>query len=320
MFVHLQSGPHLRLPIQQATRQRPAITSNRASSMAILPRNTSFRGLPRFVRTHRMACNRFVADRLLRPILYWQLPIVHVATSRTRLALDPQTLTFRWCRWKLPRWSSIRTIIRTIWTLTLPSSNCRDCCSSQRTFSRSECPRWRSTCQECWARLWHVSAAMVACPMVSVQRSPFERNQKFEYVCPFGRYAESQALSPELQWVDKRIISNSQCTRTYGPSVVLMSTVCTIGGQYNEQGTCNGDSGGPLIIDEGGVWTQIGVVSFVSNQGCGSGYPAGYVRTTSFLNWIAMHTGIRIRIWAHTIWSQYQYNLLYKLINKYGRK
>lgn len=112
----------------------------------------------------------------------------------------------------------------------------------------------------------------------------------------FSPNLASQALSPELQWVDNRIISSSQCRKTYGPSVVLLSTLCTIGWNYNEQSTCNGDSGGPLVIDEGGIWTQIGVVSFVSNQGCGSGHPAGYVRTTSFLNWISMHTGISIRL------------------------
>lgn len=108
-------------------------------------------------------------------------------------------------------------------------------------------------------------------------------------------FVVSQALSPELQWVHKRIISNGQCTKTYGPSVVLMSTMCTIGWDYNEQSTCNGDSGGPLVIDEGGICTQIGIVSFVSNQGCGSGHPAGYVRTTSFLNWVSTNTGIAIR-------------------------
>lgn len=54
--------------------------------------------------------------------------------------------------------------------------------------------------------------------------------------------------------------------------------------------------GGPLVINEGGVWTQVGIVSFVSNKGCTSGHPSGYVRTTSFLNWIAVYTGIPIRL------------------------
>lgn len=46
------------------------------------------------------------------------------------------------------------------------------------------------------------------------------------------------------------MISNDQCTRSYGPSVVLPSTLCTLGWENNSQSTCNGDSGGPLLIDE----------------------------------------------------------------------
>jgi len=115
-------------------------------------------------------------------------------------------------------------------------------------------------------------------------------------VCGYGRTGDgTQTLSTDLNWVDKRIISNDQCSRSYGPTVVLPSTLCTLGWENNSQSTCNGDSGGPLLIDEGGLWTQIGIVSFVSNQGCASGHPAGYIRTTSFLNWISINTGIAIR-------------------------
>lgn len=93
--------------------------------------------------------------------------------------------------------------------------------------------------------------------------------------------------------------------------------MCGIGWESGDQNACNGDSGmfensfcgdihlflrfffvlgGPLVLNENGIWTQIGVVSFVSNKGCSSGHPAGYARTTSFLNWISVHTGIPTRI------------------------
>lgn len=139
--------------------------------------------------------------------------------------------------------------------------------------------------------------------------------------------AGSGGVSPLLKWVDKRIITNRQCSQTFGSRVIIPSTMCGIGWEYDGQSTCNGDSGilsylleiklfsdtqihspkknltnfqplptgGPLVIDEGGIWTQIGIVSFVSNRGCSSGDPSGYVRTTSFLNWISIHTGIPIR-------------------------
>lgn len=49
-----------------------------------------------------------------------------------------------------------------------------------------------------------------------------------------------------------------------------------------------GDSGGPLVLaEEDGILSQIGVVSFVSNRGCSSKDPSGYVRPGFFLDWIA---------------------------------
>jgi len=52
-----------------------------------------------------------------------------------------------------------------------------------------------------------------------------------------------------------------------------------------------GDSGGALVVQNGGNFTQIGVVSFVSSAGCASGFPSGYTRVTFFLDWIRSNTG-----------------------------
>lgn len=142
--------------------------------------------------------------------------------------------------------------------------------------------------------------------------------------------AVSSVAPPMLQWVDKRIISNRQCLQTFGSSVVISSTMCGVGWDSNSHTTCNGDSGkcqhryhvwcdakhsflptgGPLVTEEKGGWTQIGIVSFVSNRGCSSGDPAGYVRTAAFLNWIAINTGIPIR----TFWSTSFYRMTVDII------
>jgi secreted trypsin-like serine protease len=55
-----------------------------------------------------------------------------------------------------------------------------------------------------------------------------------------------------------------------------------------------GDSGGALVINNGDSYLQIGVVSFVSSLGCASGYPSGYTRVTSYLDWIETNAGIVI--------------------------
>lgn len=46
-------------------------------------------------------------------------------------------------------------------------------------------------------------------------------------------------------------------------------------------GSCNGDSGGPLLVD--GI--QVGLVSFGVSD-CSAGYPSVYTRVTDFYSWI----------------------------------
>jgi len=54
-----------------------------------------------------------------------------------------------------------------------------------------------------------------------------------------------------------------------------------------------GDSGGALaVLESDDLWTEVGVVSFGSTAGCQRGFPVGFARVTSFLNWISSVTGL----------------------------
>jgi secreted trypsin-like serine protease len=56
-----------------------------------------------------------------------------------------------------------------------------------------------------------------------------------------------------------------------------------------------GDSGGPLVYQEDdGRYTEVGIVSFGAIAGCEKGYPAGFTRVTSYLDWIESNTGIAL--------------------------
>lgn len=56
------------------------------------------------------------------------------------------------------------------------------------------------------------------------------------------------------------------------------------------QNTCQGDSGGPLITYSDGEWYQVGVCSFSrANDNCMRGFPTGFVRVASYLDWIEDH-------------------------------
>ena len=62
-----------------------------------------------------------------------------------------------------------------------------------------------------------------------------------------------------------------------------------------QHGTCNGDSGGPLLLQDApgdySSYVQIGVTSFGANDGCDSERPDVFARLTSFLDLIAERTG-----------------------------
>ncbi|XP_072946885.1 collagenase-like [Epargyreus clarus] len=100
----------------------------------------------------------------------------------------------------------------------------------------------------------------------------------------FGRTADGSAgninNNQALRHVTLTVISNDECRRTFGNSIIA-STICTSGA--GNRGTCTGDSGGPLRIN-GPI--LIGVTSFVARAGCQRGYPAGYARVTSFVSWL----------------------------------
>ncbi|KAH0819926.1 hypothetical protein GEV33_002865 [Tenebrio molitor] len=93
-------------------------------------------------------------------------------------------------------------------------------------------------------------------------------------------------LSEVLNYVDVEVISNEKCEDTFGS--LVPSILCTSGDAYT--GSCSGDSGGPLIKDD----VQIGVVSFGIIY-CLPGYPSGFSRVTSFLDWIATNSDVQIQ-------------------------
>lgn len=83
-------------------------------------------------------------------------------------------------------------------------------------------------------------------------------------------------------------MENEQCRETEGNDEwVHNSTVCTF--RPAGRGTCHGDSGGPLIA--GGE--LVGIASWVQLP-CGSPFPDGFTRVSSFIDWIEEVTELGI--------------------------
>lgn len=84
-------------------------------------------------------------------------------------------------------------------------------------------------------------------------------------------------------------IDNDECRdRHTNPfaNFVHNSTLCAF--RKIGQGACHGDSGGPLIAGR----KLVGLVSW--GNPCARGYPDGYTRVSSHIDWISNHTGINV--------------------------
>ncbi|XP_073836508.1 serine protease 3-like [Musca autumnalis] len=104
----------------------------------------------------------------------------------------------------------------------------------------------------------------------------------------WGRTSDTGSVASSLNYARLQVITNTVCASTYGTSVVTSNTICV--STPSGTSTCQGDSGGPLALESSEL--LIGVTSFVSSAGCASGAPAGFVRVTSYLDWIKSKTGI----------------------------
>ncbi|XP_013421764.1 tryptase-2 [Lingula anatina] len=84
------------------------------------------------------------------------------------------------------------------------------------------------------------------------------------------------------------ITPNTNCSAMWskyphsGPRVWPFHICVGVGGN----GTCNGDSGGPLMCKKGNQWMTVGVSSWAMRDCVTPGFPAVYSRITSYLPWI----------------------------------
>jgi len=82
----------------------------------------------------------------------------------------------------------------------------------------------------------------------------------------------------QLMEVDVNTITNTECKAAYNSdSKITESMICA---SNPGKDSCQNDSGGPLITDEGGYYSQIGVVSW-GDECAHPDYPGVYARVTS---------------------------------------
>ncbi|XP_053664632.1 brachyurin-like [Anopheles marshallii] len=102
-------------------------------------------------------------------------------------------------------------------------------------------------------------------------------------VSGFGRVTDNGAMSAVVRFTTNPVMTNADCIARWNIAVIQPQNVCHSG--EGGRSACNGDSGGPLTVQDGGS-LQIGIVSFGSSDGCSIGMPTVYARVSFFLSWI----------------------------------
>jgi len=100
-------------------------------------------------------------------------------------------------------------------------------------------------------------------------------------VSGWGRLVYNGDLPQYLQYMDVVTLSNGDCRSRHPNLYYLVSegTLCGYGGREG-QGTCHGDSGGPIVANN----QQVAAVSW--GYQCARGRPDGFVRLSVFVPWI----------------------------------
>lgn len=107
-------------------------------------------------------------------------------------------------------------------------------------------------------------------------------------------------MSEHLLHTRQRVISNQHCLFYYNNNAELIRSTSLCAYSYDiREGVCNGDGGGPLVIEEFGTWTLLGSLSFLHLTGsCGRAHvPAVYTRINSriYTDWITRVTNYQFR-------------------------
>ncbi|CAI9581270.1 unnamed protein product, partial [Staurois parvus] len=116
-------------------------------------------------------------------------------------------------------------------------------------------------------------------------------HQEFEakgncWISGWGHVSEDPGqLSPVLREAKVHLISRNICNQSsHYPGMISERMLCA-GYLDGKVDSCQGDSGGPLVCQEGGLWWQVGIVSW--GEGCGRpNRPGVYTNLTVLLDWV----------------------------------
>ncbi|XP_067648084.1 serine protease 1-like [Eurosta solidaginis] len=88
------------------------------------------------------------------------------------------------------------------------------------------------------------------------------------------------------QTSDAPVMKNSACKAWYDQTTEIIGSTHLCNSTAGGYSTCSGNSGGPLVFNDGKTNYLIGVSLFGISLGCEAGWPDVFTRSTSFFDWI----------------------------------
>ncbi|XP_055374771.1 brachyurin-like [Condylostylus longicornis] len=122
---------------------------------------------------------------------------------------------------------------------------------------------------------------------ITLNKNPDQFTGQLCTISGWGYMSDEDLIhSDNLLYAKVNVITRDNCIEFYGEDYVTDDTICTLGSNLSDESICSGDSGGALVIDDGSNPIQIGINSFVADERCTEKIPAGYIRVSSFINFI----------------------------------
>ncbi|XP_028835413.1 chymotrypsin-like protease CTRL-1 [Denticeps clupeoides] len=108
-------------------------------------------------------------------------------------------------------------------------------------------------------------------------------NFPYGYRCVTSGWGKTGTTSSPryLQQTALPLLSPAQCMQYWG-NKISDAMICAGASGVS---SCQGDSGGPLVCENGGVWSQVGIVSWGTSN-CNVRAPAVYARVSYLRGWI----------------------------------
>merc|ERR1711893_391619 len=115
-------------------------------------------------------------------------------------------------------------------------------------------------------------------------------NSGMGVISGWGRLCGGCPLPITLQYVDIPVLTDAECASRWGANYNSAVHVCVWDSVNQDIGSCNGDSGGPMVANN----VLHGITSWGAS-GCLTTYPSAYVRVSNFQQWACSNTNNEAR-------------------------